>query len=367
VAAAEELQSAAPQARDGHVCATRGSVSTSPDMRVMLLGLGAFLAGFTARHLRRSRRARTRARMEALPPITGSTSRGASERRSTRQAPYRVEAAVGLFAGAEVLLDQGYVLAAQIVDAILVVLLVNAGRRDERLGSVDTFDPSAAAMRALALVALVRVVGIGLPLREISDRAADILLAIVIGAAAVRLAPAVGVSLRALLRMRSVLIQVSTAAGGVALGVGAYLVGAPALSSPGDAAGAILLAGAAATLTAVVEEIIYRGLLQISFHRLWRGAGAVAATGVYASTYISIGSVSLLLVMALAGLLFAASVMRTGVLGGAVAGHVLLAVGAVVACPLLFGPTPSYVPPEPLTGLALGAAVLVGAVILGRR
>jgi hypothetical protein len=91
-------------------------------------------------------------------------------------------------------------------------------------------------MRALALVALIRVVGIGLPLREVPEALRDSVLAIVIGIAALRAAPAVGVNLRTLLATPSRRNQWGTSFGGLALGLGAYSLGAPSLST-GDAGG----------------------------------------------------------------------------------------------------------------------------------
>ena len=96
-----------------------------------------------------------------------------------------------------------------------------------------------------------------------------------------------------------------------------------------------------AASAALVEEIVFRGLVQTSLQRLAGGVGALAAAGLFAVSYISFGSASLVLLMALAGLLFAHSVARSGVLGAALAGHVLLAAGAAVVWPVLLGPRAS--------------------------
>jgi len=275
-------------------------------------------------------------------------------------------ASVLALAAVEVVIARGHVLAGQVADAVLVFLLVKAGRRHGEREPVDEPDLIAAAMRALALVALIRVVGIGLPLREVPEALRDSVLAIVIGIAALRAAPAVGVNLRTLLATPSRRNQWGTSFGGLALGLGAYLLGAPSLST-GDAGGPLLLAAVAVTGAAVVEEIIFRGLVQVSLQRLMGGLGAVATSGLFACSYISFGSVSLVLLIALAGLLFAHSVAVSGVLGGALAGHALFAVGAGVVWPTLLGPAPSQVLPEPVTQLTLSAAVIIGAVLLARR
>ena len=282
-----------------------------------------------------------------------------------------VLACAAVLAGAEVLIAQGHVLAGQIADAMLLVLLVNADRmrgeaQAERHGPAE-FDPWVAAMRALAVVALINVVGIGLPLRGIPDIVREGLLALAIGIAAAAAAPAVGVRLRGLLTMPAAGIGWTTVLGGLVLGLGAYLLGAPALASSDDPVGRILLAVAVAASAALVEEIVFRGLLQPTLQRLAGRVGALAAAGLFAFSYISFGSASLVLLMALAGLLFTHSVARSGVLGAALAGHVLLAAGAAVAWPVLLGSEPPGSPPEDATQLALAVAVLAGAVILGRR
>jgi membrane protease YdiL (CAAX protease family) len=270
-----------------------------------------------------------------------------------------------------VLIAQGHVLAGQIADAMLLVLLVNADRmrgeaQAERHGPAE-FDPWVTAMRALALVALINVVGIGLPLHGIPDIVREGVLALAIGIAAAAAAPAVGVRLRRLLTMPAAGIGWTAGLGGLVLGLGAYLLGAPALASSDDPVGRILLAVAVAASAALVEEIVFRGLLQPTLQRLAGRVGALAAAGLFAFSYISFGSASLVLLMALAGLLFSHSVARSGVLGAALAGHVLLAAGAAVVWPVLLGPEPPGSPPEDATQLALAVAVLAGAVILGRR
>jgi membrane protease YdiL (CAAX protease family) len=282
-----------------------------------------------------------------------------------------VLACAAVLAGAEVLIAQGHVLAGQIADAILLVLLVNVDRirgraRAERHGPAE-IDPWVAAMRALAVVALINVVGIGLPLRAIPEIVREGLLALAIGVAAADAAPAVGVRLRRLLTMPAAGIGWTTVLGGLVLGLGAYLLGAPALASSDDPVGRILLAVAVAASAALVEEIVFRGLVQSTLQRLAGRVGALAAAGLFAFSYISFGSASLVLLMALAGLLFSHSVARSGVLGAALAGHVLLATGAAVVWPVLLGREPPGSPPEDATQLALAGAVLAGAAILGRR
>jgi membrane protease YdiL (CAAX protease family) len=259
-------------------------------------------------------------------------------------------AAIVVLAAAEVLVALDHVLAAQVVDGIMLVVLVNAGQ---------------AALRALALVALIRVVGAGLPLGDLSAGAGEALVAVAMVLAVWSAAPAVGVSRRALASLPSVPALAATSLAGLVLGFAAYRLDAPSLASRGDSLGRICLLAAAAAGAALAEELVFRGLVQGTFQRLAGGAGALAVTGLFACTYLSVGPASLVVLVALAGLVFALSVARTGAIGGAAAGHVLFAWGAAVVWPVIFGPA-GDAPPDTVTLLVLAVAVLGGAVALVR-
>jgi membrane protease YdiL (CAAX protease family) len=144
------------------------------------------------------------------------------------------------------------------------------------------------------------------------------------------------------------------------LGVVLYVLDAPALVGPDATVGDVALALLAVAIAATVEEILFRGVLQSTLERLLGRAGVLLASALFASLYISAGSLALFLAMALAGLLFAASVIRTHVLVAPVAGHILLAGGAAVVWPALFG-APHAVLPGWATAPVLAVAVAVGA------
>ncbi|MBV9535463.1 MAG: CPBP family intramembrane metalloprotease [Solirubrobacterales bacterium] len=95
-----------------------------------------------------------------------------------------------------------------------------------------------------------------------------------------------------------------------------------------------LVAVAAASLT---EELLFRGLVQSTLQRSIGRAGLLAATALFAATYLGLGPAALVMVVALAGLVFAVIVARTGNLTGAVAGHALFALGAGAFWPVLLG------------------------------
>lgn len=239
------------------------------------------------------------------------------------------------------LIAPGHVLAGQIADGVLLLVLLNfrGHRREETWSARERAVP--AAMRALALVPLARVLAAGLPLARFSQALNELVVVLPVGFAAIRLAPVAGVSVRSLARVRPDRYFAQALVSGAVLGLIAYLLGAPALAPGGASADRIAVAVAAATTAAVVEELVFRGLVQVTLQRVAGRIGLVAATALFACTYLGAGSASLVLVFALAGVVFAHVVARTGVLGGAIAGHCALSVGAVVVWPAVLGRTHS--------------------------
>jgi membrane protease YdiL (CAAX protease family) len=276
--------------------------------------------------------------------------------------------AVGPLAGAAVcicveavLIAPGHVLAGEIVDALLVFVFLQFNPNS--IGGASRSWRAKAAICALALVPFIRVIALGLPLRDGSEPAGLLAVASLVGVAAFGLAPAVGITRRTLVGGRIPSSQLPA----VFAGVVAYLVGAPVLWPAGAAGSRVLLALLAAVCAAAVEEIVFRGVVQVTLQRAAGRAGVVAATAVFASTYLGAKSAALILVFALAGLVFAQAVARTGTLGAPIAGHVLLVLGAGAVWPLLLGRAhPSWVS-QPVATIALAVAVAAMTVILIRR
>jgi membrane protease YdiL (CAAX protease family) len=254
----------------------------------------------------------------------------------------------------EVLIAAGHVLAAEIGFAGLLLVLVNARVRRGPGGTDAT-----AALHALAIVALARVVAIAAPLPDASGTVHLLVVALTTGFALWRLAPPIDPPVRDLVAWRARTGEVRVLAACLGLGVVLYGIGAPALVGPGATVGGIALAFLAVAIAATVEEVLFRGILQSTLQRLLGRAGVLVASALFASLYLSAGSLSLFLAMALAGLLFAASVVRERVLGTAVAGHILLAGGAAVVWPALFG-APHALLPGAATAPVLAVAVGVG-------
>jgi membrane protease YdiL (CAAX protease family) len=263
------------------------------------------------------------------------------------------------------LIAQGRVLAGQIADGVLLLVLLNFRGRGGQHGASAQERGAPAAMLALALVPLARILGTGLPVAHFSHALNELMIVLPVGFAAIRLAPLVGVSVRRLARARFDRSEAEVAAIGAVLGLVVYLLGAPALVPDGAGTGRIALAAIAATAVALVEELVFRGLVQITLQRVAGRIGLIAAAGLFACTYLSEGSASLVLAFALAGVVFAHVVARTGVLGGALAGHWALSIGAFVVWPVVLGRTHSTWLEGSLatTGLALLVAAATLTVI----
>jgi membrane protease YdiL (CAAX protease family) len=254
----------------------------------------------------------------------------------------------------------GHLLAAQIAYAVLVLVLVTIAPRDPEALS-DRAAAALSALRALALVPLIRVCALGLPARGWSQAGALLLIAVLIGAAALRMAPMVGVRRRSLVSLRLSPPHALAIAAGLLLGGLAYLADAPVLWPQGAASRDIALVLAAVTCAAITEEIVFRGIVQVTFARALGALGVVVASALFAATYLDAGTTALVLIYALAGFVFARSVSRTATLGGAIIGHVLLALGAGAAWPLIFGRVPPVDLPEPLTSVLLTIAIALAA------
>ena len=238
------------------------------------------------------------------------------------------------------LVEPGHLIEAQIADALLVLVIVNHGLRDSsRLPRHAA--AAVMALRALALVPLIRVISLGLPLGELSDAAAVLLIAVASIVAVVVIAPAIDVRRTSFIALPLTSSALLAAAAGLPLGLIAYFAGAEVLWARGAEPPAIAMALGAVACGAIAEELIFRGAIQLTFERVAGAAGSLVATALFSATYVGGGSVALVLSYALAGLVFANSVSRTGALGGAILGHVLLALSAGALWPVLLGRTPA--------------------------
>lgn len=298
--------------------------------------------------------------MTALP----ENARAAGDWRESAYLGAAVTAVVAIVAVEAALVVPGHLLAAQITDALLVFALVNAGPRHVAAHSART-TAALAALRALALVPLIRVVALGLPMRDWSEPAAILAIALPVGLVALRLAPLVGLRLRRLFGAPSPADVYAVGAGGV-LGLVACLAGAPELWPDGSGGGRIAVALVAAVVAACTEELVFRGLVQGTLQRAFGRVGLLAAAAVFTATYLDAGSVVLVLTFTLAGVVFSHVVALTGALPGVIVGHALLVVGAGAIWPaLLDGPRTDL--DTPATAVVLAIAIVVAAALACRR
>jgi membrane protease YdiL (CAAX protease family) len=212
---------------------------------------------------------------------------------------------------------------AAIVDAVVLTALlahyVASGRR---------------VYAALALVPLLRLTSIAValehPLSFYVVSGVPVLLAVVLAADALDLP---GVLRLDQIRLRS---QWHVALGAVALGA----IATPLLELEPVTAHRSLpaLIGAALivfSFAGVLEELVFRGILQGAFAPLLGPWAVPAANGLFAATYLGCGSGAYGAFMTTFGLACGWWVHRTGSLAGAAVGHGLLASGLLVVWPVL--------------------------------
>jgi membrane protease YdiL (CAAX protease family) len=236
------------------------------------------------------------------------------------------------------LITRGHLLAGAVAEAVLLVFLLNAAGWHHRASGA-----AQSAMRALALLALARLVAAGMPISDVSEPAAQLMVAVPVGYAALRFAPLAGLSVRlfspssVLGRRERVLTDTGVVLAGAGLGLLAYELDAPALATAESSSGRIAAAALAVTVTVVVEELVFRGVVQSALQRIAGRLGAVAATALFACAYLGGGPAAVVLTIAAAGAVFAYGFARSGNLYGAIAGHFALALGAFVVWPVLLG------------------------------
>src|ERR1700755_3087992 len=109
---------------------------------------------------------------------------------------------VALLAGEAGLIPNGRLPVGGISDAVLLFLMLQAGPWPSRRETVLLSDRARKAILGLTLVPLIRVVALGLPLRDGSVETGTLATAVLLGSAALALAPAVGLPRRRILEIR---------------------------------------------------------------------------------------------------------------------------------------------------------------------
>jgi membrane protease YdiL (CAAX protease family) len=215
-------------------------------------------------------------------------------------------------AAGELLVADGRLLAAAMVDAVLLLALVNAAAQRP-------------ALAALAVVPLVRLLALVMPLGNVAPPYWNALVGVPAATAIVATARSLGLTRREFgLRRAPLAPQLAVAATGVPLGLAAYVALRPA-DAPYAAA-----AVAAVVAAGIVEELLFRGLLQ-------RTGGPLLATAAYGVCAIASGSAWFVLVAVVTGAWFSYAVARHRCLWGVIGAHALAAAGLVLAWPALVG------------------------------
>jgi membrane protease YdiL (CAAX protease family) len=115
--------------------------------------------------------------------------------------------------------------------------------------------------------------------------------------------------------------------------VAAALLSVPPVSSGGSAAELLAAAAAVFVFAGVLEELLFRGVIQATLEPVARGWSVVLADTLFAATYLGSGSPAYAVFMALFGLACGWWVRRTGSVAGAAVAHGLLAAGVLVVWP----------------------------------
>jgi membrane protease YdiL (CAAX protease family) len=230
-------------------------------------------------------------------------------------------------AGAEVLGVLAGVSAGAAVDGAILLVLLNASV----LGLVR---PASLLAPTLALVPLLRILSVALPLRQVPQLAWYPLVGVPMLVAIALAAGTVGITRPAArLGRAGVPVQLVVGLAGVPLGAAAYAILRPPAIVAFTWPKVVLAALVLLVFAALVEELIFRRLLQDVVLRLFGLPGLLLSSGLYGAVYAGSLSVEFAAFMGGVGLLFALAARWTGALWGVVAAHTLLTVGLLVVWP----------------------------------
>lgn len=199
-------------------------------------------------------------------------------------------------------------------------------------------DPAHRILPAIALIPLLRIQSLVMPIEELPRLTWYVLAGLPVFIAVTLIARALGLEAHDLgLRKPT-----SAAAEGVAIAVGlgigliAYLIVPTPLIAPEPRFADIFVALASLLIfVALLEEVLFRGMLQRLSTETSGWLGPVVVTVVYATLFISSYSVPIVMLMAAAGAVFSWSVHRGASLLGPTIGHALILFAGMVAPALL--------------------------------
>lgn len=245
---------------------------------------------------------------------------------------------------AEALVAYGSALEGILVDAVVVPLVLNRylverGRLAASGTACAELTKSLDLLLVLPLVPILRICSLTMVVPSVPELERYVVVGIPVMAAALWTAALVDRHhLIALLRVHSLRRQAAIALTGLPLGLLAYLALRPEpLAEPTSpariAAGCAILV----IFSGLLEEFVFRGLLQNAFCARFGPAGQLVSGALFAASYLGSGSVAAVAVFASVGVGFGLAVGGTHSIVGVVAAHGLLSIGLVLVWPHILG------------------------------
>jgi membrane protease YdiL (CAAX protease family) len=185
--------------------------------------------------------------------------------------------------------------------------------------------PRDPVLPALALVPMLTLMGVAMRSSDLGPIAVYVFAGVPALLAAILVARAIGLTSTSLGLRRPEGLVLTAAA--VVIGVPLGLIARNVVGlSPVPTEGPLVFIAVAVPFVVVLEELVFRGVLQ---HVGWLRSPAVAIVApniLYASVYFGSGSGPVVLFMGLTGVIFSLAVARTGTLWGVLGAHLVLRV-----------------------------------------
>jgi membrane protease YdiL (CAAX protease family) len=182
---------------------------------------------------------------------------------------------------------------------------------------------------AIALVPLLRILSMAIPAESLPDLVWYPAIGLPLLYAVIHASVLQRLRLRDLgLRLRQPLVQVGLGLLGLPLGYAGYRILTPEpLATSDDRLRLALAAAVLVTFVGVLEEVLFRGLIQRALVDRCGWPGVVWTSLLFAATYAGTTSIPQMALMGIAGLGFGTVSHRTGSIWGAILAHCLMALG----------------------------------------
>ncbi len=250
---------------------------------------------------------------------------------------------VALIAVAEVFIEFGSIGVGASLDAVVVFVALNhyivsrarveAAAEPDRMALKDLD-----LLLVLSLVPIARLCSLTMAVPEVPTVAREAVIGAPVVAAVVWTAVLVGpMQLLNQFHVRSWSVQGRIALAGLPLGFVAYLLLRPDPVTSAAGPSILLDALILTVFVALLEEVVYRGLLQSAFSSVFGSGGRLASAFLFGVAYLGFGSISYVVFITVVGYAFGVAVSRTQSLVGVILAHALLSIGLVLMWPLLIG------------------------------